>query len=183
MNDKEIATYRQQLFEPTVSPGQAFDALFKMRQERVMWEDVCRAVRSEGQLPRFTRPARRIRNQDLELLSEMEGEFECPGCGVSRVNRDYCANPACPQSKPLVEGAQILNQSLDGKFKNPRLTFGQYAGKTLLDVAEINPGYLRWMEREHSAPFWRQQAGLALITLAGNSPHNKDTDDTGFFGG
>jgi hypothetical protein len=168
MTDKEIVTFLQRLFEPTVSPGQAFDALFRLRQERVMWADVHRAVVAQGKIAQAIR------------LDENEEEFECPGCGVSRANRSYCINPSCPEHKPNPE-TERLSRPGDPKFKNPRLSFGQYKGKTLLEVAEINPSYLKWLANEHEALFWKEQAKMAQIFAEASAPHNRDTSDTGFF--
>lgn len=48
MTPQEIVQHVRKLFEPTTSPGQAFDALFAMRQARVMYQEVFNAIVQEG---------------------------------------------------------------------------------------------------------------------------------------
>jgi hypothetical protein len=70
----------------------------------------------------------------------------------------------------------------DPKFKNPVLTFGQYQGKTLLEVSVIRPSYLTWLEQNSRSEFWRQQATMAKIAAEVQAPIERDTADTGYFG-
>lgn len=170
MTDRDIIEHTQRLFEPSISPGQAFDALFKMRQERVMWADVCKAITVQGNALRTLR--RPAENEDEE--------FECPGCGVSRTSRAYCIVPGCPEHRPNPETERIQREG-EPKFKNPKLTFGKYQGKTLLEIAVINPGYLSWMAQSHNSEFWKEQARMAQIAAETMAPPNRDTSDTGFF--
>jgi hypothetical protein len=48
MTDPEIVDHIRQLFDPATSPGQAFDALFRLRQARVMYQDVFNAILRSG---------------------------------------------------------------------------------------------------------------------------------------
>ena len=171
MTPKDIVLHLQKLFDPTTSPGQAFDALFKMRQERVTWDDAYKAVMTHGRAVRT-----------LQRLDESEDTFECPGCGIARTNRAYCINPQCPEHKPNPETERIERESAPPKFKNPKLSFGQYKDKTLMEAGQINPSYLTWLKNKHESAFWREQAALAEIALAALAPPNRDTSDTGFFG-
>ena len=36
----------------------------------------------------------------------------------------------------------------DVTLENYRITFGKYSGKTLLEIREENPGYIRWMKQK-----------------------------------
>jgi hypothetical protein len=184
MNPLDIVTNLKKLFGTATSPGQAFDAIVAMRNAGVTWDDAYKAVVSHGK-------AERVR-QRLDESDESEA-WECPGCHGSRTTRDYCINPRCPEFKPNPQTAKIdaeyrshhkeatTGSQSDPKFKNPKLGFGPYAGKALLEVIEINPGYVKQLSETGAAVFWREQARLAIIAAAALAPASRDTDATGYF--
>ncbi len=59
-------------------------------------------------------------------------------------------------------GATKADQSTP-TFNNPKLGFGKYNGLPLLDIVTKDIDYVRWMEMEHTSPFWREQARLVLL--------------------
>lgn len=171
MTDAEIVEHVKRLFQPQVSPGQAFDALFKMRQERVLWSDVVRAISFNDM---------RAQALDEQEVSEL-APFECPRCGVSRTNPDYCIVPGCPDYRPNPTTGRIKREAAPPKFQNPVFDFGKYNGRTMLEVCEINPEYVAWLARECSRPFWKEQARLAQVSADTTAPIARDTSSTGFF--
>jgi len=174
MTAKDIVFNLKKLFGDATSPGQAFDAILAMRRDGVTWEQACQAVATHGRAQ--------------QVLDEREDsgpeEFECPGCHVSRTNRAYCINPHCPEWKPNPTTARIQREKhgIAPEFKNPKLSFGQYHGKTLLEVGRINPSYLTWLEQNAQADFWKEQARMAKFALDATAPASDDTSDTGYFG-
>ena len=157
MNTQEIVNRLRKLFDGCETPGQAFDVLLELRKASVQFADVANAI---GAKP-----------VDLDHNEEA---FACPNCGIARTQRDRCENPACADYK-----------SSTGKpteFKNPKVSFGRkHLGKTLLEIGDTDPGYLKWLAESHSAPFWREQARLAMIQLSAQAPGYRDTDSTGYF--
>ena len=172
MNAADIVANLKKLFGTATSPGQAFDAIVAMRNAGVTWDDAYKAVVSHGKAERVL--------QRLDESDESEA-WECPGCGVSRTTRDYCINPHCPEHKPNPQTTRIEAERPAPKFKNPKPTFGKYQDKTLLEIAKINPGYLKWMSTEHGTEFWREQAKLAMFAVSAMAPAGRDTDATGYF--
>jgi hypothetical protein len=183
MSPKDIVINLKKIFGDATSPGQAFDAIMEIRRAGVTWDDAYKAVTTHGKAL-----------QTLQRLDESDEQtlWECPGCGVGRSNAAYCINPQCSEYKPNVETERLMRerpvighnseQQPLAKFKNPVLSFGQYKGKTLTEVATINPGYLTWLEKNSTSPFWQEQARLAKIAVDVASPPARDTSDTGFFG-
>lgn len=53
-----------------------------------------------------------------------------------------------------------------------KLTFGKHSGKTLEQVAEIDPGYIRWMAENMSSSKWRDAANAVLFS--GSNTHEYD---------
>ncbi len=156
MNSKEIVKHVRSWFGKEMSPGQVFDDLLFVRQQGVSWEDVTNAIRSES-----------------DALDEADPEERVIGR-----NRPAPNNRPAPPPAPPVPGEKKA-------FCNPRLSFGKYAGKTLLQVLEINPGYVKKLaagecESGEVAQFWIIQAKLAQFQAAASAPGYKDTDSTGF---
>ena len=174
MNPLDIVANLRKLFGDATSPGQAFDAILAMRRAGVTWDDAYKAVVSHGKAERVLQ---RLDESDDSEAGPGFAPWECPGCGVSRTNKDYCINPQCPQFKPNPQTTRI-NAQRDSKFK--KLGFGPYGGKTLLQVIEINPGYVKELAST-GEPFWKEQARLAMIAAAAMAPANRDTDSTDFF--
>lgn len=180
MTDKDIVFNLRKLFGDTHTPGQAFDALMDLRRAGVTWEAACQAIMTHGRA--------RV------VLDEADGEaFECPHCGVSRTNPNYCAVPTCPDYRPNAETAMIerlqrrarrdsSGAEADPKFKNPVFSFGKCRGKTILQAVAIDPGYVQQLTHDPGvSAFWHEQAKLAIVAAAALAPYNKDTDHTGYF--
>jgi len=156
MNTNEILDKMRQLMDANITPGQAFDVLLELRKAGVRFADVANAV-----------------NAKPVDLDHNEEAFQCPNCGIARTLRDRCENPACSDYRSAT-GAPTA-------FKNPKVSFGRkHVGKTLLEIGELDPGYLKWMADKHDAPFWREQARLAMIQLSAEAPSYRDTDATGY---
>jgi broad specificity phosphatase PhoE len=49
-------------------------------------------------------------------------------------------------------------------FDPTRLDFGHYAGRTIAELAEIDPDYLRWLERHPSGTRFRAEIHRVLGT-------------------
>ena len=171
MSPEAIITNLKKIFGDVASPGQAFDAIMELRRDGVTWEDACLAISATG-APQPARRLRRLLAQEDEAM-----EFECPGCGVGRTNRDYCIVPTCPEYRPNPETERIEHEVTPSSFKNPRLGFGLHKGKTLREVAEINPAYLSWMAKNLNEPFWKEQAHLALLEITDSSIDQREDAD------
>lgn len=189
MNSKEIVARMSRWFTTEMSPGQVFDDLVSVRQQGVQWEDVVNAIRSQSvaldvddDAPRTpnvvepTKPWPRARKPET---------YACEDCGISRTRGDdSCPNPHCDSHKPKGRARPTPRPATSKlTFTNPKLSFGKYAGKTLLDIIAINPGHVKDMadgKFETLGEFWVQQAKLAQIHAAANAPAYKDTDSTGF---
>lgn len=65
------------------------------------------------------------------------------------------------------------------EFKNPKPSFGPYCGKTLMEIMEINPGWVAQLTRGDDL-FWARQAVLAQLEAQRKAPAYKDTDSGGF---
>lgn len=65
---------------------------------------------------------------------------------------------------PVGPGAQ-------SSFDSTRLDFGHHAGRTIADLADIDPDYLRWLARHPSGV--RYRAEIARV-LASAVPHAGD---------
>ena len=155
MIDQEIVHRLRELFDGCETPGRAFDVLLELRKAHVQFADVANALRAN------------IRRAELD---HAEDNFECPNCGISRTTREQCVNPTCPDYKNL-------SVSTPG-FKNPVINFGRkHAGKTLLEVGEVDVGYLKWMADKHGVPFWKEQARLALADMSSSQPDAYVEDD------
>ena len=46
--------------------------------------------------------------------------------------------------KEILFGVKENNNIVEDTVENYRITFGKYSGKTLLEINEIDPGYIRW---------------------------------------
>ena len=62
------------------------------------------------------------------------------------------------------EGRQPVGpgQSRSSSFDPHRLDFGDHAGRTIEELAEIDPDYLRWLERHPSGSRYRAEIHRVL---------------------
>jgi hypothetical protein len=62
-------------------------------------------------------------------------------------------------SEPVGPG---LDAPLTASFDATRLDFGHYAGRTLEELARVDPDYLRWLERHPSGVRYRKEIHRVL---------------------
>ena len=153
--------YVHRLFDPSLTAGQALDALLFLRNASVDWTTLARFNVAGAPVPDVS-----------------DTVFTCPQCGQASISFNYCTNPLCAQSQDRAVPGAIKPQ-----FKNPVLTFGKHKGKTMLEVAESDPGWLRWLSEKSTNPFWKEQACLARTAAAVSAPFYRDTDPTDYFDG
>lgn len=165
MTDIDILHHLEQLFEPTVSPGQAFDHLFALRRERIPFSAVrrvaaeCRPGRLDEADETLTpRPARPRPQPGAPALQEAHGCPEC-GCGVPRGAKS-CPNPHCESYPP---------ESL-AAFKDPRFSWGKYKGKSLSEVVGVDLNAVQDVMTNFDNGFWKTQARLALLLHESRPP-------------
>lgn len=158
MTDPEILYNVKRLFEPTVSPGQAFDCLFALRRERVTFEQALRAI-TATRTQRLDEsdagahvPRPKVRPGSPATLGNEEA---CPDCGVARDMTHRCPNPHCASYNDKNTTTSV--------FKNPRLSWSQYSGKAVMDVVRIDYDFVHNIMTHFDSDFWVHQARLALI--------------------
>ena len=66
------------------------------------------------------------------------------------------------QRTPVGPGADA---PLSSSFDPTRLDFGHYAGRTVEELAAIDPDYLRWLERHPSGVRYRAEIHRVLGTV------------------
>lgn len=59
----------------------------------------------------------------------------------------------------------------DTTFDTTRLDFGHHAGRTIAELAETDPDYLRWLARHPSGVRYRAEIGRVLASAV---PHASD---------
>ena len=59
----------------------------------------------------------------------------------------------------------------DSSFDSTRLDFGHHAGRTLAELAETDPDYLRWLARHPSGVRYRSEIARVLASAV---PHAGD---------
>ncbi len=177
MNDRDILNRIRIMLARDSRAGQALDALLELRQYHIELPDVLKAVRrSSSGLDEADAPASAQSLPQTPQRPAAEALRGCPHCGCSiEPYEKECPNPACSSHQEAAAPG-------DSKFKNPVLTFGKYRDKTLLEVVMGNPGYVQWLADNHSAPFWREQAALALLKADSEAPIFRDTSSTGYLG-
>lgn len=174
MNSKEIVAHVSKWFGAEMSPGQVFDDLIYVRKQGVKWEDVTSAILNESKAI--------DENDDPPL----------PARTVGRNRPAPFQRPAPPPAPPKPTSGVNLSGMPDEErcerpspkaFSNPKFSFGEYAGKTILEVIQINPGYVKRIadgKEPGMAEFWITQAKLAQFKAAVIAPAYHDTDSTGF---
>jgi len=155
MNPTDIIAHIRRLFDPTTSPGQAFDVLFALRQSRVTYQEVLNALNQiKGRL-------------DETEPDEAEPDEAMPGEEAAQSELEVMPRPT---AGPRVASA----------FRNPRVDFGKYRGKTLLEIVVLNPGYVVWLSRDCVQPQMKEQARLALIESERTAPISRDVGPTNY---
>lgn len=63
------------------------------------------------------------------------------------------------QRRPMGPGRDA---PLESSFDPARIDFGHYAGHTVEELAEVDPDYLRWLERHPSGMRYRAEISRVL---------------------
>ncbi len=66
------------------------------------------------------------------------------------------------QRRPMGPGRDVPPET---SFDPTRLDFGHYAGRTIEELASIDPDYLRWLDRHPSGVRYRAEIGRVLGTV------------------
>lgn len=76
------------------------------------------------------------------------------------------------QSFDVFGGDQVpVGPGHDSSFDGTRLDFGHHAGRTIVELAEADPDYLRWLARHPSGVRYRREIGRVLDSAV---PHAGD---------
>lgn len=62
---------------------------------------------------------------------------------------------------PVGDGAVPVGPGM-GATESPRLDFGHYIGRTIAELAEVDPDYLHWLARHPSGARYRREIGRVL---------------------
>ncbi len=68
-------------------------------------------------------------------------------------------------------GQRPVGPGPDSNFDSTRLDFGHYSGRTLAELADEDPNYLRWLARHPSGIRYRAEIGRVLESAV---PHASD---------